>query len=210
MPINNQIWGFSPDMGDLGDTLAGGITSYMDNRRFANAIKEATGPDGTVDYNKVRDVLASAGDPKGAVLADRLYGDTEEDMPFSASGGRIYSRQTGAVVSEPAPKPAKEPSTLEGIRRRLSRGETLSAGDQQLYDDSLRLDPVDRLLRGPSSAPTPRKVQTVPVPAAPGGDVSEGPKPFPKDKAELAKGSVYNLPNGSQGLWTGTTFEILN
>jgi hypothetical protein len=99
MPINNQIWGFSPDMGDLGDTLAGGITSYMDNRRFANAIKEATGPDGTVDYNKVRDVLASAGDPKGALLADKLYGETEDDSFDSDPYGRIYSRRTGRFTN---------------------------------------------------------------------------------------------------------------
>jgi hypothetical protein len=68
MTINNQIWGFSPDMGDLGDTLAGGITSYMDSRRIANVMKEADG-----DYMKAAQLLLEAGDTKGAAAISEIY-----------------------------------------------------------------------------------------------------------------------------------------
>ena len=40
--------------------------------------------------------------------------------------------------------------------------------------------------------------------------MAEGPLPFPQSKSELKGGSVYNLPNGHQGRWNGTDFELLN
>lgn len=64
-----------------------------------------------------------------------------------------------------------EPNTIEGIRRKIAAGETLSAGEKSVYDDALRADPIARLIAGamngggitpPTSAPIP-----VPTPAKP-------------------------------------------
>jgi len=107
-------------------------------------------------------------------------------------------------------------ATVEGIRAKLARGETLTPGENQVYQDMLKQDFVTRLLQGqgqlgmpPSqapipqsgsaTAPVPRSVKTVPVGPA---STSSGPKPFEPDQARRQIGQVYNLPNGKQALWT--------
>lgn len=65
-----------------------------------------------------------------------------------------------------------EPNIVEGIRRKIATGETLTAGEKQVYDDALKADPIARLLAGAAAAnPTLAR-----PPAAP----SSTPAPTPK------------------------------
>jgi hypothetical protein len=42
------------------------------------------------------------------------------------------------------------------------------------------------------------------------GGMSTGPQKLPREKSQLQPGQVYDFPDGRQGLWNGSEFEVLN
>lgn len=50
----------------IGDSIAGGINDWRTTNNLQDAVKQATGPDGTVDYGKLTASLLSMGDVKSA------------------------------------------------------------------------------------------------------------------------------------------------
>lgn len=153
-----------------------------------------------------------------------------EDVDTLASAvGRdptpLRNRVSALIGVPDAKDEPKVGSTVESIRARIARGDPLSASEKQVYADALRINRYDRMLLGydkddesatlpgeaPQSAATP--IPTAPAsqgaPAPPSGALSTGPMTMPADKSALVKGQVYNLPDGRQGLWNGTGFEIL-
>jgi hypothetical protein len=65
----------------LGDSIGGAITNRMDQGRYRDAFAQATGPDGSVDYNKLTAILGGMGDMAGAAKATTI-GNNNNDKFF--------------------------------------------------------------------------------------------------------------------------------
>ena len=61
--------------------------------------------------------------------------------------------------------PAHQPNAVESIRQKISAGSSLSPGEQKVYDDALKADPLARLLIGLQGGASASPGQ--PSPAAP-------------------------------------------
>lgn len=97
----------------------------------------------------------------------------------------------GVLKAEP-----KGDNTIEGIRTKIAAGETLSAGEKQVYDDAIRSDPLARFLaltQPGGAAPAP----AAPAAAAPAAATPALP---PEAAKQLKQGVVTTFGNGQK--WT--------
>jgi hypothetical protein len=203
MTYNVPIVDFVGPLSNLGKNLG----SMRREQKIGEALS-ALGPDASWE-DRANAIMKI--DP-GLALKLSKFG-TEGD------GGGITPYQSERLAIERANSVARNKDrrpALEVIRGKIANGEPLSPGEEKVYKDSLRTDPFSKLLDHEEApipaAPTPqsgivtRKVPTETIAAPP---ISKGPMAMPTDKSALGKGQVYDLPNGKQGLWNGTEFELL-
>jgi hypothetical protein len=102
---------------DLGDTVGGAIEKQVDKNAVSNALAQATGQDGSVDYNKAFGNLLAAGRTKEAqVIAnyaesqatakyreDSLKPDSVREFEY-LSGGNQPSQAAGETLAPAAPQ----------------------------------------------------------------------------------------------------------
>lgn len=115
----------------------------------------------------------------------------QHDMARGGAGLTPYQARS-LELRERALSAPKQVSAVEGIRRKVAAGETLTPGEQKVYDDATRLSAFDRILLGAGAetdAPAPRPQ-------------SMGPLTFETNPNRRQVGQVYTLPNGKQGLWS--------
>jgi hypothetical protein len=101
---------------DLGDSIGGAIEKQVDKNAVSNALAQATGPDGAVDYNKAFGNLLAAGRTKEAqVIAnyaesqamgqyrqDSLKPDSIREFEYLQGGGRPAQPGVSPVAQDAA------------------------------------------------------------------------------------------------------------
>lgn len=96
-------------IGDIGSSLGGVVSNRMDANRMKDAVAQATGPDGTVDYSKLTSALLAAGDPesaaKAAAIRDKLEGSANRfglnPVPVLGDDGTVSYYQPSSQGGPP-------------------------------------------------------------------------------------------------------------
>lgn len=112
--------------GDLGDSVAGAVGNYFDQRNRTKAFEAARLPDGSgYDWNKLAMDLIQH-DPKTAAVAMRMADMQSggDDRYKSAGGGTIFDSRTGQITNQapqrPSPTALKAQFETEDKENRLT------------------------------------------------------------------------------------------
>jgi hypothetical protein len=201
--IGQNDWRSSigPMLLNLGAGIAGGA-----NQGWGPGIGQGLALAGQAQQNSRNDKLKQF-----ALLQSLLNAKATNDYRNQTLGLRQREAESNDAYRRARIKNLQNPqdkigATVEGIRAKLARGETLTPGESKVYEDMLKQDFVTRLLMGqvvPQAAPQSKS------------PVSTGPQSFEASPARRQLGQVYNLPDGRQGLWTKDAsgkvgWEVLN
>jgi hypothetical protein len=157
----------------MGDTIAKSREASQRKRALAGLI----GDSGEVDYRKAASVLLGMGDATNAARFARMAQSGGVGKPMTELGRLAYDERAGYVSPDIAAarrgmlttRQGRQTGTIESIRSKLASGEPLTPGEQQVYEDALSADPINRLLR---------TIQTSPgSPTAGLGMVTKSPSP---------------------------------
>jgi hypothetical protein len=163
---------------DVGSSLASGY-------KLANTLM---GGSDLTNYEAARLALSQANANRYQSNADRSFSATE------AYRKALLDRrdQEGALAKERANKQG----VVESIRGKLTRGEQLSPGEKQVYDDAQRLSLFDRILLGdPGQQPSPGGVSQPPQAPLPQQQPTLGqPGPQPQFQPQSRAPSLTPLP----------------
>lgn len=128
-------------------------------------------------------------------VIEPLVANVETAMKSVGTDPTQFRQQVDLMIQTPPElEGTKIGATLEGVKSKIAKGETLTPGQQKLYDDSLKHDAMLAALLGggnastaeaptgegatPGPTPTPVKTETVPgaAPALPANLVGKGAK----------------------------------
>lgn len=132
------------------------ITPLADS---AKRLFAASGRDPSLIDSQVDGLLLGGG-------ADKPLSDIAK-LRSDLSAGRINQDDFDVGLRNLANKPA---SVIETIRGKVANGETLSGGEQKVYDDAISADPLARALAAAAGAgfrPAATPTAAAPAPAAP-------------------------------------------
>jgi hypothetical protein len=193
-------------------------------RELRNIFKAGVpqGPGGEIDYRAAAGLLMGI-DPR---MGLDLLGKQEQQEERAANREALEQHRQATLAQRTAEfEHRRQPNIIEGLRQKLASGQPLNPGEQRVYDDALRADPLTRLLQGqgnggPANPPAPL-MQT---PAQPAGS-PPGPRPVPTmrvtpdgamapttgnasalpfegDQTRRQLGAVYSLPDGRRAKWS--------